>query len=311
VDRFAGTLTLDDGERVPVDLDLDDDTLTLRTGGRLIGTWPVKYCRVARSGRGAVLLSIDGEKVVFEPEDMPVFATMAAQRFRASSLADRIGVVRDLPSVDGAGSWTGPDGGEASTRRPWSVPGWLMPATTLVAVAGALALLANWISTDDPPDFAGTTITVPSTLAPPPAFFDQTVDEFTTEWNLTASAFGVPVQIRGVLIPGRFESQLTPYLTMQGRTGPDGTIQSLVLVIDPRGSTADDEIGLSALGVAIAVANPELGRSERAALLADMGLVVRTPNLADLDGEATVGRSSYALSYIPEFAALLFTVNES
>ncbi len=309
VERFAGTLTLDDGERVPVDLDLDEDSLTLRTGGRLIGTWPVKYCRVSKSGRGAIILSIDGEKVVFEPDDLPVFATIAAQRFRASSLADRIGVVRDLPSLDGSSSRSA-EGGDDGSAWSWALPRWLLPAGTIVAFAGVMTLMVNWLTTDHPPEFAGTTITVPSTIAPPPPFFDQTLDEFTTEWNLTASAFGVPIQIRGVLVPGTFESQLTPYLTMQGRTDPDGTIGSVVLVIDPRGDPADDELALSALGVAIAVANPELTREERAELLARMGLAVRAPDLTGLDGEATAGRSAYSLVYIPEFEALLFTINE-
>lgn len=307
VDTFSGTLTLDDGARVPVDLGLDGENLTLRTDGREIGSWPLKYCRVSRGGRGAMVLSLDGEKAVFEPEDFPRFSTVAAQRFRASSLADRIDVIRDVPPVERD------DSVETGRHQPAEAGRRVRPRLKIIVSAGlALILLgvvavAVWVS-DDATRFAGTTLTVPTTVAPPPPFFDQTLGEFTTEWNLAATAFGVPVQIRGVLVPGQFESQLTRYLTLQGRTDADGTIASLVLVIDPSGDTDDDEIALSALGVAIAVANPELERDERGEVLASLGLSVRNPDLTGLDGEVDVGETTYSMTYFPSFNALLFSI---
>ena len=309
MDTFAGTITLDDGEQVPVDLDFDDENLALRTEGKLVGVWPVKYCRVARSGRGAVILSLDGEKVVFEPEDLPTFATVAAQRFRASTLADRIGVVLDLPAVDGPAGYAS-DGDTDS--RPAGFAEWMGRATSLILVGVGILVLGwvatQWADTDDAVDFAGTTITISSTTPPP--LFEQTVEQFTNEWNLTAAAFGVPVQIRGTLVPGRFESQLTSYLAMQGRTGADSTIEAIVLVIDPTGDREDDEVALSAIGVAIAVANPDLEREQRAELLAEMGLSVRAPDLTGLDGEVEVDGVSYTLSYVAAFNSLLFTIND-
>lgn len=307
VDNFSGTLTLDDGARVPVDLGLDGENLTLRTDGREIGSWPLKYCRVSPGGRGAMLLSLDGEKAVFEPEDFPRFSTFAAQRFRASSLADRINVIRDVPSVESGGT---SDAGRHQSAEPGRR---LLPRVGLiVGAAVALGLLAVvalkvWVS-DESSEFAGTTIMVPTTGAPPPPFFDQTLAEFTTEWNLTAAAFGVPVQVRGVLVPGQFESQLTRYLTLQGRTDSDGTIASLVLVIDPNGDTEDDEVALSALGVAIAVANPQLESDERGDVLAALGLSVRNPDLRGLNGEVDVGESAYSMTFVSSFNALLFTI---
>lgn len=309
VDNFSGTLTLDDGARVPVDLGLDGENLTLRTDGREIGSWPLKYCRVSRGGRGAMMLSLDGEKAVFEPEDFPRFSAVAAQRFRASSLADRINVIRDLPSLERdapSDSWVHESAEVGRGVR-------LVPNLRLIVSAGVALMLLGvvaavvWTS-NDTSEFAGATITVPTTVAPPPPFFEQTLPEFTTEWNLTAAAFGVPVQIRGVLVPGQFESQLTRYLTLQGRTDSDGTIASLVLVIDPSGDTEDDEIALSALGVAIAVANPELERTERGDVLAALGLSVRNPDLTGLDGEVNVGRSAYSMTYFASFNALLFSI---
>src|SRR5690606_30457115 len=138
-----GTLTLDDGARVPVDVGLDEENLVLRTDGREIGTWPIKYCRVSRSGGGAVILSLDGEKAVFEPEDVARFSTTAAQRFRASSLADRIEVIRDVPLADASGGplpvRSGSSGAVVPSRiltvRHWIVVG-------LVAAGSLAGLLA-------------------------------------------------------------------------------------------------------------------------------------------------------------------------
>ena len=310
VDTFSGTLTLDDGARVEVDLGLDGETLSLHTEGRVIGTWPLKYCRVSRSGQRGVMLSLDGEKTVFEPDDLSRFSTVAAQRFRASSLAERIGVIRDVPLPDPAlDGWVGDDlSGSEGLEWARSISRWV-----LVALGAIGLVVVGWVGTrlwgDDSVEFAGTTVTVPLTAAARPDLFDQTIDQFTDEWNLAASAFGVPIQIRGVLVPGTFESQLTRYITMQGRTSPDGTIESLVLVIDPAGDTAEDEIALSALGVAIAVANPELDREERSAVLASMGLSVRNPDLTGLEGDVDVDDVAYSISYFPEFNALLFSIN--
>lgn len=306
VDFFTGTLTLDDGARVPIDLGLDNENLTLRTEGRVIGIWPLKYCRVSRSGSGAVILSLDGEKAVFEPDETARFSTAAAQRFRASPLADRIGVIRGI-AEDAAGTGRDAAGSDTSVRllspRQWAIAAAVATAVVLVGLVAAF-----WPESDEPADLAGTTITVSSTAPPPAAIFDQTLEEFTTEWNLAATAFDVGVQIRGSLMAGQFESRLTEHLTLQGRTDADGTIGSLVLVIDPSGDTDDDERALSALGVAIAVANPELEREERGDVLEAMGLSVRDPDLAGLDGEVQVGANLYTLAYFAEFNALLFSI---
>lgn len=301
---FSGTLILDDGARVPVELGLDDENLTVRTEGRLIGTWPVKYCRVSPSSRGAVMLSLDGEKAAFEPGDVASFSTAAAQAFRASSLSDRVNVIRNLPpSAETGDVRTRGDRSWLSFSRRWI--GLALGVVGLFALA--VVVLAVVSPGDDSPTSDSTLPGQFETLSAP-FLFDQTVSRFAEEWNLNATTFGVPVQIRGTLEPGVFESVLTPTLTLQGRTDSDGTVQSLVLVIDPEGETEDDQLALSALGVAIAVANPELDRDGRAAVLAEMGLDVRNPDLADVSGETEVGAVRYTLTYYPEFASLLFTV---
>ncbi|MFP5332246.1 MAG: hypothetical protein ACLGHX_07815 [Acidimicrobiia bacterium] len=307
MDIFSGTLILDDGARVPVELGVDDENLTLRTGGRQIGTWPIKYCRVSPSGRGAVLLSLDGEKAGFEPKDVARFSAVAAQRFRASSLADRINVIRNLPA---AGSEASEPGGRR--EGTWFVRNrrWVGLALGVFGLFAVSVVALAVLSGDDQQAPA---FTVPESVdaLPAPPLFDQTTEEFTREWNLTATAFDVPVQIRGTMQPGVFESVLARHLTLQGRTDSDGTIRSLVLVIDPEGDADSDQLALGAIGVAIAVANPELDRDGRAAVLADMGLDVRNPQLDGLDGETIVGDVRYSITFYTEFSALLFTVESA
>lgn len=313
-------MTLDDGEQVPVELALDEESLTLRTGGNLIGAWPVKYCRVSRSGRGAFLLSIDGEKVVFEPQALEEFAKTAAHRFRASTLADRIAVVRDLPTIESNQSRRArsPESEDRKDRPTVAgflsglgIPQWVIPAVTAVAVVLVVWSLISQDSEGDLPEFLGTSITVPSTAVPAPFIFDMDVEDFTSEWNLAASTFGVPLQIRGVLTPGQFESQIAPSVSLQGRTDADGTIASVVVVIDPNGETDDDQLALRTLNLIAAVASPQLDASGRAGLIEDLGLDVRNPQLAGLDGVEQVDGVEYSLSYIDEFQSLLFTVNEA
>ena len=276
----------------------------LRTEGREIGTWPIKYCRVSPSSRGAVMLSLDGEKAGFEPHDVAHFSAAAAQRFRASPLADRVNVIRNLPSaVEDAGDLRPRrDGRRFSFPRRWVGLG--------LGVIGLFALTVVVLAVASSIDEPAVTGSVPATVAPAtaPGLFDQTVDEFAREWNLTATTFGVPVQIRGVLQGPVFESVLSPHVTLQGRTDEAGTIRSVVLVVDPRGDTDDDQLALSALGVAIAVADPSLDREGRAGVLSAMGLDVRDPDLANLDGETVVRGVRYTLTYYEEFTTLLFTV---
>lgn len=302
---FSGTLILDDGARVPVELGFDDENLTVRTEGHQIGTWPIKYCRVSPSSRGAVLLSLDGEKAAFEPKDVASFSTAAAQRFRASSLSDRVNVIRNLPP-------TGSDAGDVRARgdRSWISFSrrWIGLALGVVGLFVFAVVVIAVMSADDGPTPDTTGLPGQISAEAAPFLFDQTVERFAQEWNLTATTFGVPVQIRGTLEPGVFESVLSRSLTLQGRTGADGTVQSLVLVIDPQGETSDDQLALSALGVAIALASPDLDREGRAAVLSDLGLDVRSPDLAGVNGETEVGAVRYMLTYYPAFKALLFTV---
>ena len=76
-------------------------------------------------------------------------------------------------------------------------------------------------------------------------------------------------------------------------------------------STEDDQLALRALNLVVAVASPDLDADGRRAVIEDLGLDVRNPQLVDVDGTVEVDGVEYSLSYIDEFQSLLFTVNEA
>lgn len=312
---YAGTLTFEDGGTVPIDLEFDRETLGLSTEGNRVGAWPIKYCRVSRTGTGSFLLSIDGEKVVFAPDEADAFSLAAAQHFHASSLADRIDVIRGTGGRHQADLHTAvrraPDGEE--TERPRIAIDWRLMATlvTVAVVAIAVGLITLARTGDDstgvePGASPVTTTTVEPAL---PALFEQRPAEFVAAWNAAASELGVEALIREQLNVGTFETDLAPYVSLLGTTDEsDDSIASVVVVVDPSGDTEDDELALAVLGVAITVADPDATGSQRRAVLERLGLDVDRPDLTGLDGEAVYPGVRYTIQYFPEFSSLLFSM---
>lgn len=314
-ERHGGKLTFEDGESVSIDLDFEGDILNLSTGGKPVGAWPIKYCRISRTGTGSFLLSIDGEKVVFTPIDVESFALAAAQRFHASSLADRIGVVREAvgsePSPTARDVEVVPEAGDSAPTINWRPVVALIAVVLVIGIAGAMALSG---SGSDGLSFAplSTSPAPVVTTAEPslPPLFSQQPAQFVAAWNEVAVEFGVDALIVEQLPIGKFETQIAPFVSLSGTTDALDTIDSVVLFVDPTGGTEDDITALATLGVAIAVAEPELGPSGRRAILEQLGLDVNRPELDGLDGEATNQHARYTLQYYPEFNSLLFSIKE-
>jgi hypothetical protein len=315
-DTFGGKLTFEDGESVSIDLSLKGETLEIMTDDKPVGVWPLKFCRVSRTGSGSFLLSIDGEKVVFAPDDQETFALAAAQRFQSSSLADRIGVVRSAGETETKIAKV-PEVEEPDTGARLQVP-WRRIAP-LLAVLVLIVAVATWAlgRSDDSelPAALGGSNTVPgpptttfeSTLPP---LFSQTPPEFVAAWNATAQSLGVDVPIRGLLNVGTFETQLTPFIDLLGTTDAQDTIASVVVVIDPSGGTDDDTLALATLGVAITVADPDIGPEGRREILERLGLDPDRPELDRLEGEADYPQARYRIQYFPEFNSILFNLLE-
>lgn len=305
-DKFSGRLALPNGDVVDVELTLADNQLGVLSGGSRLGVWPIKYCRVSRMSATDFRLSIDGDVVMFSPDEPARFGMTAAQRFHASSLADRIGVVRDVPLE---ALPTDEAKGEETVARlrtgPLKAP--FVIVTVVVAVA-VLVLLAGLTIGNRPVAQEASPATIPPTsvVAPASEMFGYTPEDFRAEWNRTAEELGQPLLIPGRLGPGPTEHAFNDFLTLQTTVGADGTIDGLTISADPAGD--DDGLALAAFGVALSVADPGLAGSERRAVLAELGLDVSNPSVAGLDGETVIDGVRYSLRYFPEFSALLFTL---
>lgn len=313
-DRFAGKLTLPEDEIVFVDLEISPDSLTLRTEKVVIGTWPLKYCRVSKRSQSVYELSVDGEIVAFEPDDPRAFAVVAAQRFKSSSLADRINVVRSVDVTEEAPTPREPAGRERPTIQLPSLAILRSPVVTGLALAVAVLALGTLVWTtffsgDEGPDVPVVDVTATSSEDPPVSAFQLQPSLFVVEWNQVASDFGADsLLIRNALPRGSFETALAPLITLQGTTDEQGRIRSIVLVADPSGDTDSDQLAIASWGIAMKVADPELTGPERRELLAELGLDIDRPELSGLDGETERNGIRYSMQYFAAFSSVLLNI---
>jgi hypothetical protein len=310
-DRFSGKLTLPEQDVVAVDLEISPDALTLRADSVLIGTWPIKYCRVSKLDASTYRISVDGEVVSFEPDDARQFAIVAAQRFRASSLADRINVVRSVGTVDDPEVAEGP---EPQNRPPIDLSVLKSPLLGVVVAVIFLVFAGSWLVravfadepvTSPPVSLEGTEATAES---PAISAFDVEPSLLVVEWNRVASRFGASVLIRDALPRGSFDTQLAPLISLQGTTDEQGDVRSLVVVADPSGDGDSDQLTIVTWGIALTVADPSLSELDRREILAEMGLDVRFPELGGLDGETTRNGIRYTMKYFQSFSSVLLTI---
>ncbi len=311
-DRFPGKLTLPEQDVVAVDLEISPDALTLRADSVLIGTWPIKYCRVSKLDASTYRISVDGEVVSFEPDDTRQFAIVAAQRFKASSLADRINVVRtvDAPADD-------QDEEEAPAKAGPSLDLSVLKSPILGVFAGVVVLLfagvwlVNAFFSDEPVPTTAVSLegTSPSAAVPPTSAFDLDPSLLVVEWNRVAREFGSQLLIRDALPRGSFDTQLAPLISLQGSTDDDGDVRSLVVVADPSGDTDSDQATIATWGIALTVSDPSLTERDRREILDEMGLDVDFPQLGGLDGETTRNGIRYTMKYFQSFSSVLLTIS--
>lgn len=153
-----------------------------------------------------------------------------------------------------------------------------------------------------------TTEAVPETTVAPvqPTAFVLTAPEFVKRWNETAAALNPQLALPS-LLPGEFEFQLTPYVAVAGTVGASGSVDTVTMTIDPTGPSEADAVGLQAMGMMIAVADPNLDGPGRRDLLASMGLDVSQPVLIGLDSATARGGVGYRLFYDDAAQRLFFT----
>jgi hypothetical protein len=160
------------------------------------------------------------------------------------------------------------------------------------------------VATTAPP----TTEAAPETTVAPrqPTAFALTAPEFVKRWNETAASINPQLALPS-LLPGEFEFQLTPYVAVAGTVGASGSVDTVTMTIDPTGPSEADAVGLQAMGMMIAVADPNLDGPGRRDLLASMGLDVSKPVLIGLDSATARGGVGYRLFYDDAAQRLFFT----
>ncbi len=315
-EEFSGTLALPEGRRERVAVVFTGDLIELRAGSSAVGAWSVDGCRIKRVGPREFRLEVEDEVLEFIPDRPVPFGSAVARHLKAARIADRIDAVRvvDEPPAPEPVTFAPPPppADVAPVERPRSDVGTRVAGALatglfviMLAVAGALLLRGRNEPADAVPAPLSTTTSTTEAL---PSVFDLTPPELADWWNDTAARLGAPLRIRNRLGAGDFEARVTPFVTVQGSVGADGTVDSVVVAVDPTGDTRDDELAIVAWGVTIATVDPSLDGPGRRRLLDRLGLDLDFPDLSFLDGEAEEHGLRYTLRYLDEFTTVLFTV---
>ncbi len=267
-----GKLTLQDGTIVGAVLNLSEDTLSVVAEGMTVGTWPMKYCHVSRLNESEFVITIDGEPTTFLPVDEFRFAKAAAERFSASSLADRINVIRSMPLEPDVVVVEKPQpepvdqpATEAGPRVPLTIAALVVAVAALIALAGRSELGSRPTLPVAPPT------TVVAMTVSGPEVFTLTPEVFRERWNAAAARIAPDAAISIPFSTERFREQVTDQILFDGNTDADGTVENIKIAIEVTGDAVQDELAVDSIRVALAVAQPELSAEEVLGLLGRLG----------------------------------------
>lgn len=151
--------------------------------------------------------------------------------------------------------------------------------------------------------------TVDGGVEAPVGVFAADSNLFVDSWNSIGGAVSPALKFPAYLPGGEFENQFTTYLGLSGVVGADGKLRTYTLTIDPSGPSNSDVLGINALGVAVAVTEPDLDGPGRKSVLASLGLNVESPSLAGIDSEVVRSGVRYELVYDAERNLLTLTVS--
>lgn len=224
---------------------------------------------------------------------------------------------------------------DAVRGKRLKVAGWLVGITAVIALfafltPGAIDFIQDYEGGAEPPPplpVSETTVPAPTTTlvsetdnpeASPVStvadagesatIFDRPAPEFVARWDSFAAPVNEVLEFGSNPILGPFEEQFTPYLSLVGVVEPQGTVEEFALVVDPSGPANYDRVGIQALGIAIATVDPERSPEGRAALLGQLGLNVRQPELGGIDGTVESDGVVYTLVYDEATTLLTLTV---
>jgi hypothetical protein len=127
--------------------------------------------------------------------------------------------------------------------------------------------------------------TTTTTVAPAVNVFDLDAAGFAARWDEIGGLISPSFELPGAPTAGEsFAVSLTRFVALSGTVAADGGLTSYSVTWDTSGDGQDDRFGLNALGVAMAVADPDADGSDLRDRLAALGLDTQTGNLTDLDG---------------------------
>jgi hypothetical protein len=179
------------------------------------------------------------------------------------------------------------------------------PPPTLAVTETTVVVTTTAVAETTVPD-ASTSTTL--FAGPEGSVFALPAPEFVARWDAAALIVDEILEFEANPIVGPFEEQFTPYLSFIGEVQPGGSLSGFSLVVDPSGPTEYDRIGIQALGVAVATVEPDRSPQGRAALLGELGLNVREPQLGGINGSVQSDGVQYTLVYDAETTLLKLTV---
>lgn len=315
IDSFMGKLTLQDGTIVGAVLNVSEDTLSVAAEGMTVGTWPLKYCRVARLNESEFVITIDGEPTTFQPLDAYRFAKAAADRFSASSLADRINVIRTMP-LDPEVETVAPATLEELMAPPrQSGPKFPFVVASLVVAAAALLTLSAINQPERAP--ATTVASIATTVAAiqiepgRPEVFQQSVEAFVDRWNVRAALIEPIVTIGSGFEPAT-DQLLTEAVSLRvGVAGPDQLNQvKLSIGVGEDGVAAD--LAVRAIDIAVSSVDPALTPQDRVDVIRRLGFQ-SYPEGYELDqgpSSVVVNDIQYTLNYIDYGELIVISISE-
>ncbi len=310
-----GKLTLQDGTIVGAVLNLSEDTLSVAAEGMTVGTWPLKYCRVSRLNESEFVITIDGEPTTFLPVDAFRFAKAAAERFSASSLADRINVIRSMPLEPQVVvveprqlAPTDPPVAAAGPRAPLTIAALVVAAAALIALAGRSEL-------GPAPTVAA--VSVPTTVAAMtvtgPEVFTLTPEVYRQRWNAVSARMAPGLAISTPFSAEQFREQVTDQILFDGNTDADGTVENIKIAITVTGNADQGVLAVEAIRVALAVAQPNMSTDDGVELLRRLGFEAYPDKLGLSSARREVAGDGmlFELRYVdrPE-QLLLFSLSE-
>jgi hypothetical protein len=144
-----------------------------------------------------------------------------------------------------------------------------------------------------------------TTVAGPDPALELGPQAFVDRWNAVSDVLPATDAEVG---DGGFSFRAGTRTTVEGTVGSDGTVESVTLLGDPDGTVEEDRLVITAMGMVIAVAAPDLEPDGRRELLESLGFDFENPQVDELDGSLTYETYEYRLRWDEAAHRIVFEV---